>query len=194
MNLVKFSLFCALAFSGAAYATTEGWRQVTLNDANGYLNCRSEPDVNAPIQDVFYRGEAIFGLANFGPNGDWEIVQRRSNGADNSSCWVKNQYLYSRDADFFKGRIYTGIHRSAVNDRVNGYLTCRRGPGKDFAETSTQYRYGAIFNATRVHFDGNGDSWLFTQNGCYVRGSFDLVQWADIGEDPNSMYNYFTGN
>ncbi len=162
--------------SGTSFA--DAFR-VTLSDPQtSYLNCRADPYTSAEVLTVFYYGEPVLAFGRT-ENGFTFVTGRIGEHHVYTDCWAKSEFLFP--SGYPSGHSQKGTYRSAVSDTANGYLTCRKGPGTNFPETSQRYRAGETFEVSRISSDTEGNSWLFTGSGCYTMGREDLVQYVGIG-------------
>jgi len=176
-----------IAFVGAqaAQATVPEWHLVRLNDkAKGFLHCRENPSKSARSIASFREGTALEVTA---VDGEFGRVTRSSKG--DSGCYVALQFLQKADVDHLYGILYKGRYEVTASS-----LTCRSFPGINAPVFGSAIPKGRTIDSVGVGFDFGGQSWLQLNNGCFVVGDPNYLQWRGAGEDPNTMCHYMKEN
>lgn len=184
------STIAGLTINNSALATPTSYTvKVELSDKiEGYLNCRASGSAQSAILDELYPGEVVFAFED-AETQDWIKVGRdRFYSGLNNGCWVSKDFVRYVDPFVLSGFLYQGQYRVSLTDPVNGYLNCRQGPAVSTPVARRLY-HGDRVETFRVQFDDDNQSWLYTENGCFVMASRRFLEWDGSGEDPSTMCN-----
>lgn len=76
---------------------------------------------------------------------------------------------------------YAGSYRVTADS-----LSCHAGPSFS-DQIKTSYHQGQTIHSSYVAFNQANETWLFTDQNCFIRGESIHLQYQGYGEDPSTM-------